>query len=341
MAGIAVIIPNFNGAQFLEACLTSLLSQTAAPEEILIVDNASSDDSCDIVRRTAPNATILRQTCNLGFAAAVNVAVGLARAEWIAVANNDTEFAPDWLLQCQAAIERHPDAQFLACRIMEHSTENRIYSAGDCFLRAGIGYRRGQGRPDHPEYREDTEVFAPCGCAALYRRSVFRHLGGYDGQYFAYLEDVDLGFRMRAAGHRGYYAASATVYHIGGATSGGEYSPLSVRLQTRNSLLLLLKNYPWIFCWRGGPMILAWQLAWLARVLGHGRLLSYLRGLAEAAKAAFHLRRKGSRRGRLNRESRDRLWRLIIEAERMARRDLFIHAGKYDSTFLRWYFRLF
>lgn len=341
MSQIAVIIPNFNGARYLGACLASLARQTCAPSEIWVVDNASTDNSLEVVAQVDAPIRVIPQKENLGFAAAANAGVRAAQSRWVAVLNNDTEAAPGWLAECVAATERYPEAAFLACRVLDFAARDRLYSAGDCFLRAGIGYRRGHGLPDCPEYHVDDETFSACGCAALYRKSVFEKAGGYDEDFFAYLEDVDLGFRLRAVGHRGYYVAAAEVYHHGGGTSGGEFSSLSVRLRTRNALLLVLKNYPLRFLRRCSPMILSLQLSWLARAVAHGKLLSYLRGFGGTLPllpAALRARRT---RGATTRDAADALWRAVTLSEGTARRDFARHPGSRASTFLHWYFRLF
>lgn len=276
---ISIVIPNYNGGTCLETCLRSLLRQSYSKFEILVVDNASQDHSMEVAGRLAPQARLLPQPRNLGFAAAVNLGSHEAGGDWIAVLNNDTEAAADWLAECVSAIARHPDASFLACRILDFANRELIYSAGDCFLRTGIGYRRGQAQMDGEQYSREIRIFSACGCAALYRKEVLDAAGGYDNEFFAYLEDVDLGLRLQAAGARGYYVPEARVYHVGGATSGGEFAPLAVRLRTRNAILLLLKSVPGCVLRRSWPMILSGQASWLGRALAHGRLLSYVRGL--------------------------------------------------------------
>jgi len=338
MPTIAVVIPNYNGGAHLEACLRSLAAQARPPQAILVVDNASSDNSLDRVRRVAPGAQIMPQSRNAGFAAAANLGARAAGADWVAIVNNDAELSPGWMDACLDAIRRYPQADFFACRILDFRDRNRLYGAGDCFLRAGIGYRRGEGLPAGPGFMEDAEVFSACGCAALYRRDIFLEAGGFDEGFFAYLEDVDLGLRLRAAGRRGMYVASAEVFHIGGATSGGEYSSLSVRLRTRNSWLLLAKGYPLRFWWRCAPMILMLQLSWLVRVLVRGKIMSYLAGTAGALALLPEMRRK---RCRLTSAAADRLWREILRSEDMVRKERAARARGEGSTFLRWYFRLF
>jgi GT2 family glycosyltransferase len=337
---ISVVIPNFNGADCLGPCLQSLNHQNYSRCEVLIVDNASTDRSLEIVQREAPRAVVLRQSRNLGFAEAVNLGCEAAQGEWIAILNNDTEAAPDWLEECAAAILRHPEASFLACRILDYRRRDFIFSAGDCFLRAGFGYRRGQELRDGIRYRKEIPIFSACGCAALYRKSVLAAHGGMEARFFAYLEDVDLGLRMQAAGARGHYAPAAVVYHLGGNTSGGEFSPLAVRLRTRNALLLLIKSLPARILWRSLPLIAIGQAAWLGRVLAHGRALSYLRGLAGALRLAPAMVRRRRDLRPIWKKSGDSLWRAILASEMLARED-FLQPPPGASRFLAWYFRLF
>ena len=336
---ISIVIPNYNGAAYLERCLASLESQICPPHEIIVVDNASRDGSVEIAERTSPDVRIIRNMKNLGFAGAVNAGLRAASGDWIAVLNNDTEVSPAWLFECAAAIERHPECAYLACRIFEHGRRERIFSAGDCFLRAGIGYRRGQELESRAEYDAECEIFSACGCAAVYRLSALRGAGGFDEHFFAYLEDVDLGLRLKALGFIGVYVPAAHVFHHGGATSGGEFSPLGVRLRTRNAILLLLKSIPGRIVWRSLPMIAAAQFSWLLRAAAHGRLFSYLRGLAGVVPLAPAMWR--SRRGLRPAWERSpgRLWEQILISERMASRDYGKDGG--SSRFLRWYFGFF
>jgi GT2 family glycosyltransferase len=339
---ISVVIPNYNGAAYLRACLSSLVRQTYPGFELLVVDNASNDSSIETAFQVAPSAIILRQDMNLGFAGGANAGIRAASGQWVAVLNNDTEVAEDWIEECVAAIRRHPDAAFLACRILDARNRSHVYSAGDCFLRAAIGYRRGQEQPDRPEFDDENETFAPCGCAALYRKSVLERSGGYDERWFAYMEDVELGLRLQAMGLRGYYAPRAKVDHHGAGTSGGEFSPLSVRLRTRNSLLLLLKSLPATILWRCAPMIFLSQVFWLARVIRHGRVLSYLRGLAGAFQMAPPiLRSRRELRRQWDPGTTQRLWRAILRSEGVARADCRSTVSPCPSLFLKVYFFLF
>jgi hypothetical protein len=339
---ISIVIPNYNGARFLESCLRSLQSQTCPMLEIIVVDNASSDRSLEIAQAAAPRINLVRNNRNLGFAGAVNAGILSARGGWVAVLNNDTEVPPNWLEECVRAIQNHPDATFFACRILDFANHTRVYSAGDCFLRAGIGYRRGQELPDRAEFHNECRIFSASGCAALYRRQTLQEMGGFDERFFAYLEDVDLGLRIQTAGHCGYYAARAEVFHHGGGTSGGEFSPLAVRLRTRNSLLLLLKSLPGKLLLRCWPMIAMAQLSWIMRALLHFRAGSYFRGLGEALfLAPAMIRERGKMQASWEKSSVQRLWQEILASESLAHEDFRVAGTESRSAFLRWYFRIF
>jgi GT2 family glycosyltransferase len=338
---VSVVIPNFNGAEWLETCLRSLLRQTWSDFETVVVDNGSGDSSREVVRRCAPAAVLLCLETNRGFAGAVNEGIRAARGNWIAVLNNDTEVSPTWLAECIGALSRHPDASFLACRILDYRRRGVLYSAGDCFLRAGIGYRRGQELADRPAYRVEEEIFGASGCAALYRKDALETLRGFDDRFFAYLEDVDLALRLRSSGHRGYYVPAAEVYHYGAATSGGEFSSLAVRLRTRNSVLLLLKDLPAAILCRSALMILSAQVFWLARVLRHGKLLSYIRGAAEVLSLAPEMLDQRRKLRAAWKKSEKHLWQEILRSEDMASSDFAPPGGTGASVFLRLYFRLF
>jgi len=338
---ISVVIPNHNGAGYLENCLRSLQAQTYGNMEIVVVDNASQDRSLEIARSAAPGAILLREKLNLGFAGGVNAGIRASHGEWIAVLNNDTEVAADWLAECAQAIRNHPEAAFFACKILDFADRGRLYSAGDCYLRMGLGYRRGQEQRDRADLSRECEIFAASGCAALYRKQALEDTGAFDERFFAYLEDVDLGLRLQTAGNRGYYVPNAKVYHHGAATSGGEFSPLAVRLRTRNSILLLLKNMPALLFLRCLPMIALAQLSWLLRTAVHCRTGSYLRGLGGALMLAPAMIRDRANLRRYWRDSRQVFWRRILESESLARRDFASAPAEPVSLFLKWYFRVF
>jgi GT2 family glycosyltransferase len=338
---ISIVIPNYNGEPYLKRCLQSLLAQTCPDMEIVVVDNASKDRSVEMAGAIAPEVVLLQIKGNLGFAGGANIGVKASRGEWIAILNNDTEVAPDWLHECLSALQQKPEAAFFACRILDFGNRTRLFSAGDCFLRAGIGYRRGQEQQDRPDYRHECEIFSPCGCAAIYRKQVFEKVGGFDERFFAYLEDVDLGLRLQAAGYRGYYIPKAEVYHHGAATSGGEFSSLSVRMYTRNALLILLKSMPAGIALRCMPMICLAQATWLFRSAAHGKTLEYVRGIAGALRLAPPMIKDRAKMRDFWRGNSLQFWEAILKSESLAGQDFASVSSEAVSLFLKWYFRLF
>lgn len=241
---VSVVIPNWNGARWLERCLASLRTQTLRDFELIVVDNGSTDDSLAIVRRCWPEACWLAMGHNVGFAAGVNAGIRQARGEFVALLNNDTEAEPGWLAALVDALERRPEFTFAASRMRQDEHRELIDGAGDALNWYGIPSKIGHGEPDGRAFEEEREVFGACAGAALYRRSLFDEIGLFEETFFAYIEDVDVSFRARLAGHRCLYVPAAIIYHVGSATSGRN-SDFALRLATRNQLLLVVRNYPW------------------------------------------------------------------------------------------------
>jgi GT2 family glycosyltransferase len=245
---VAVVIPNWNGARWLERCLASLQAQTYDDFEIIVVDNGSQDESIEIVRRTCPEAHCLALGRNLGFAAAVNAGIRAGRGEFVALLNNDTETDPGWLAALVGALDRRPEFALAASRMRQDARREYLDGAGDALNWYGIPSKIGYGTLDGPEFDQEREVFGACAGAALYRRALFDEIGLFEDSFFAYIEDVDVSFRARLAGYRCLYVPSALVYHVGSATAGRD-SDFALRLATRNQLLLVVRNYP-------GPCVL-------------------------------------------------------------------------------------
>lgn len=248
---VAVIIVNWNGERFLDQCLAALNDQTFAPYEIIVVDNSSTDGSLEIIRRYSP-VRLLAQDENLGFARGNNLAIKNVSPEvdWIALLNPDAFAAPDWLENLMLAAKNNPDVTVFGSRQLMHDSPEKLDGIGDVYHISGLVWRNGFGRPQKAEDNIAREIFSPCACAALYRKDVLMAAGGFDEDYFCYVEDVDLGFRLRLAGNRAMYVPDAVVRHIGSASSGGKQSNFSVYHGYRNVVWTFIKNMP-------GPMFLA------------------------------------------------------------------------------------
>jgi len=259
---VAVVIVNWNGERFLDRCLSALLVQTVTPHEIILVDNGSSDASLEIVRRY-PSVHVLEQNKNLGFARGNNVAIEAAAAEseWIALVNPDAFPDLHWLEALLSAARDHPDFDVFGCKLVKDADFAILDGEGDAYHMSGLVWRRGHGMPLASFSQQVCEVFSPCAAAALYRRSALLEVGGFDEDFFCYVEDVDLGFRLRLAGHKALYVPDAVVQHVGSATTGGQHSDFSVYHGHRNLVWTFVKDMPGILFWLLLPLHAAMNLA--------------------------------------------------------------------------------
>jgi GT2 family glycosyltransferase len=223
--------------------------QTVKPHEIILVDNASSDGSVEIVRRF-PGVRLLAQDQNSGFAHGNNLAIHAASVEaaWIALLNPDAFAEPYWLEALLEAAESNPGFSVFGSKLVNAGNLSVLDGAGDAYHaceRSGVEH--GSLVPTLAE--NEREVFSPCAAAALYRRSAWLEIGGFDEDYFCYVEDVDLGFRLRLAGYHSLYVPQSEVYHVGSGTTGGQHSDFSLYHGHRNLVWTFVKDMPGILFW--------------------------------------------------------------------------------------------
>lgn len=249
------MIPNWNGARFLDECLGSIAVQTHRAE-VIVVDGASHDGSQALVRERFPDVMLLELERNFGFAGAVNRGVrdALARgADYVALLNNDATAEPGWLAALIATAEAHPEAGIVTSKFLR---EDRVHidSTGDFYSSWGWAYPRGRDEVDNGQYDGDElrEVFCGSGGASLFRASMLREVGLFDEDFFAYLEDQDLGFRAQLRGWKARYEPAAIAYHRLMGTSAtidnfGRYQAI------RNCIFLYVKNVPHPLCWKYLP----------------------------------------------------------------------------------------
>lgn len=241
---VSLIVLNYNGGDFLEACLDSLAAQSCRDFELIVVDNASTDGSWEMIeaKREALGYQAIRNAENLGYSEGNNVGIRVARGEYVLVLNNDTVCEPTWLETLLKEGDARPDFDMFACQIRSFGQRDTLDTIGIIVYRDGMS--RGLGRLEPAaNYAEAREVFAPSGCAALYRRSALERVGAFPTEFFAYCEDMDLGMRIRLAGGRCWYVPEAVVYHHYSATAG-KYSPLKAYLVERNHLWVRLRLFP-------------------------------------------------------------------------------------------------
>ena len=243
MQEVSVIIPNFNGMAYLDGVLSGLECQTVRNFEVILVDNGSSDGSCAFVASSYPWVHMIELPENFGFCKAVNEGIKASRAPYVLLLNNDIEVTPDFIEEMLAAIRRHKKAFSCAARMIQFHDRDRLDDAGNYYCALGWAYARGKGKDIHT-YAKEEKIFASCAGAAIYRRKIFEKIGYFDEEHFAYLEDMDVGYRARINGYENWYAPKAMVYHVGSGTSGSRYNHFKTRYSSRNNVYLIYKNMP-------------------------------------------------------------------------------------------------
>ncbi len=292
---ISVIIVNYNSGDRLEKCIRHLHAQTLQPTEIIVVDNASTDKSLNSVQDD-PKVRVIEAGANLGFAAANNIAAEQAKGKFLALLNPDAYAEPNWLKELVTATRSYPNIDAFGSLQIQASHPTILDGAGDAYHPFGIAYRGHYGWPVE-KAPEDGECFAPCAAAAMYRRSAFAALEGFDQTFFCYSEDVDLGFRLRLAGGRAMQIKSARVYHEGSGISGAS-SSFTVYHGHRNRIWTYYLNMPLIFLVPTLPFHFLTNIYLLFRLGIAGNSRPYLKAMRDAHLALPSLLKKRQKRQR-------------------------------------------
>ena len=240
---VTIIIPNYNGKHFMEPCLESLTHQTCSDFRILVVDNASTDGTLAYMEENYPEIEVIALDQNYGFSKAVNIGIQNSTTPSVLLLNNDTTVDPHFVEEMVKAIKSSKRIFSVSSKMIQMYHPELIDSAGDLYTLVGWGICRGTGRPVSNYTRQD-DIFTACAGAAIYRRSVFKKIGYFDENHFAYLEDIDVGYRAKIYGYRNIYCPTALVYHVGSGTSGSKYNSFKVKLSARNNIYLNYKNMP-------------------------------------------------------------------------------------------------
>lgn len=285
MTVIAVIVVNWNGGAMLLRCLDAVMQQTRPPTRVLVFDNASTDGSLQRAQAAYPSIEFVISSENVGFARANNACVQLCvNCEWVLLLNPDAFPESDCLEKLAKAAEAASQVGCVAPLIMQDFAPELIDSAGDCYRVSGIALHRRRGCP-RDSAQEDREVFSATAAAALYRRSVFIDCGGFDESYFAYYEDVDLGFRMQLQGWRTRLVPAAIVRHIGAGTTGGAGNRYARFYGQRNLIVTFAKDMPAVLFWCGLPLHIFAVLRGLARGILDGQGILMTKATLQALKA--------------------------------------------------------
>lgn len=246
---VAVVILNYNGSAMLAGFLPSVVKYSQGAE-IVVADNASADDSLAVLTERFPMVRIVALDRNYGFADGYNKALEQVDTDLIVLLNSDVEVCEGWLEPMQALMEERADVVACQPKILAYNRKTHFEYAGAAggFLdRYGYPYCRGRlfdcVEADNGQYDDVTRIFWATGAAMMVRRDAFFDAGGFDGRFFAHMEEVDLCWRMLARGGAIYAVPQSKVYHVGAATLS-KGNPHKTFLNFRNNLLMLYKNLP-------------------------------------------------------------------------------------------------
>lgn len=242
----SIVIPHWNGKQFLQTCLDALRKQSYDSIEVIIVDNNSHDGSQQYIKDNYPDMQLIELPENRGFTGACNAGMEAAGGDFIALLNNDTEVDLNWSKAVVDAFLRHDDVGIVASKMLLFNQRDQIHTAGDGFTVDGRAFNRGVWQKDEGQFDQEEYVFGACGGSSAYRKVLLDQIGLLDDDFFFLLEDMDIAWRSQMAGWRTLYTPHAIVYHHLSATGGGATASF---YDGRNSLYLLVKDIP-IELWR-------------------------------------------------------------------------------------------
>lgn len=265
MSKTTVIIPNYNGMKYIKDCIDSLLEQTV-PSDIIIIDNASTDGSASYLKETfdgeltCKDGTKIRGmvVCldsNTGFSNAVNKGIELAKTEYVFLLNNDTVCRRDCIENLENTMNHKKKAFSVQALMVSLNNPNIVDDSGDYYSALGWAFTDGKDKPAYG-FTKRKMLTTSCAGAAIYRKSVFDKIGGFDVAHFCYLEDVDVGIRAKVFGYINLLEPAAVVLHAGSATSGSRYNEFKQKLTAGNNIYLIYKNFPALMIILNFPLIL-------------------------------------------------------------------------------------
>lgn len=292
MKKIYVVIPNWNGADMIAESLLSLQKQSLKAS-IIVVDNGSVDESVSIIETRFPDVQLIKLPQNTGFAGGVNTGIRAALeqgAEAVALFNNDAAADQDWLKQLVDTMDSDQKIGIVSCKQLR-TDKKHIDSTGDFYSVWGMPFPRGRNQADTGQFDQTEALFSAPAGATLYRAELFKDIGLFDEEFFAYYEDVDMSFRAQLAGWKIMYQPRAEVYHAVSAT-GSKLGSFTRYHATKNFYLLYAKNMPGSLYWKYLPHFTLQALRLCASSLIKGGGWAFVRGTAKAFWLTPHIIRE-------------------------------------------------
>ena len=248
MKKIAVVILNWNGKNFLDDLLPTLVQHTPPEVDIVVGDNASSDNSVEFLKQNYPQIQIIQNDKNYGFAEGYNRVLNKVKADYFVLLNSDVEVTPNWIEPVIDMMEADDDIAICQPKLLSfYNRDTFEYAGGAGGYIDKYGYPFCRGRlfttleKDNGQYDDACEIFWATGAAMFVKAKVWKQLGGLDGDFFAHMEEIDFCWRAKNGGYKVYYCPQSVVYHIGGGTLPPS-SPFKTFLNFRNNFSLLFKN---------------------------------------------------------------------------------------------------
>ncbi|MDE7321379.1 MAG: glycosyltransferase [Lachnospiraceae bacterium] len=290
MTKSTIVIPNYNGIKYIQACLESLYCGTTKDIRVIVVDNASTDGSMELVRDQFPQVQLIVNQKNTGFSHAVNQGIRASTTPYVILLNNDTQADISFVHELEKVMDDDRGRRIFSAsaKLVSLHDKNAIDDAGDYYCALGWAFARGKGKePD--QYSGDCDIFASCAGAAIYRRELLEEnqVGLFDEEHFAYFEDIDIGYRAKIYGYRNRFAANSIVYHAGSATSGSRYNRFKTKLASRNSVYVIYKNMPFLQILINLPLLTAGFLIKLLFFVKKGMGRDYAAGLASGVRLSL------------------------------------------------------
>ena len=287
MVKSTIVIPNYNGIRYIQACLESLYGGTTKEIEVIVVDNASTDGSMELVRDRFPQVRLIVNQENTGFSYAVNQGIQASTTPNVILLNNDTQAELSFVHELEKVMDNDRGKRIFSAgaKLVSLYDKDKTDDAGDYYCALGWAFARGKGKP--PEnYDKDCDIFASCAGAAIYRRELLdeNKVGLFDVEHFAYFEDTDIGYRAKIHGYRNRFVANSIVYHAGSAASGSRYNAFKTALASRNSIYIIYKNMPFLQMIINLPFLLAGFLIKTLFFMKKGMGKDYVSGLIKGIK---------------------------------------------------------
>ena len=264
---VSIIVVNYNGMAHLPECLDALAAQRYPAFEVLVVDNASTDGSPAYIAANYPEVCSIVSESNLGYSAAVNLALNSARGSYIAVLNMDAMVEPDWLHPLIAFLEAHPEVGAVTPKIVLYHQPDRINALGQNVHVTALGFNRAYNRPDQPHATAPIKVSGLHGAAFVLRKSLLDQMGGMNEACFLYHEDVDLSWMVQLMGYDIYCLPEAVVRHKYTLKMDAQ----KLYFLERNRLTMLLSNVRWTTLVVIAPLLALTECMMLAYCLRRGR----------------------------------------------------------------------